>query len=324
MMIMDDEKLREYQQQVAHIIVRDYFPETDFQVDTPIITKNNNIQKYGITIRPNDSNVAPTFYMEDYIEHDYEPEETALSICHTFISEKVQSNVYQRQVDELKDFDKCKDKICYRIVNKQKNPEIEENCPTITIAPDLMMAFYIQVAPNDTCLIHNRFIEIWGLTDDVEKSLFAIADNNTEKLHPISFKSLTDLVRDIIPVDLWNEADLDNPYTVPMYVLTNDDHIHGASTILYRNGQQLKECLDELKMRYGVNDMYIIPSSIHEWILVPALPDITKEHLQSICQEVNQKQVPDTEFLSDNIFSFDENNGFQQITFTYRTMQQSR
>lgn len=322
-MIMDDEKLREYQQQVAHILVRDYFPETDFQVDAPVITKNNNTKFYGITIKEKNNNIAPTYYTNDFLEEGYEPEAVALSLYENY-NKKEKHDIQQYQIDQLKDFDKCKDKICYRIVNKQKNPEIEENCPTITIAPDLMMAFYIQVTPNDTCLIHNRFIEIWGLTDDVEKSLFTIADNNTEKLHPISFKSLTDLVRDIIPVDLWNEADLDNPYTVPMYVLTNDDHIHGASTILYRNGQQLKECLDELKMRYGVNDMYIIPSSIHEWILVPALPDITKEHLQSICQEVNQKQVPDTEFLSDNIFSFDENNGFQQITFTYRTMQQSR
>ena len=51
---------------------------------------------------------------------------------------------------------------------------------------------------------------------------------------------------------------------------------------------------------------------------------IKKEELQSVCQNVNQTQVEDTEFLSDNIFSFDINNGFQQITFTDRNMQLSR
>ena len=59
MMIMDDEKLREYQQQVAHILVRDYFPETDFQVDAPVITKNNNTKFYGITIKEKKNKNAP-------------------------------------------------------------------------------------------------------------------------------------------------------------------------------------------------------------------------------------------------------------------------
>lgn len=324
MMIMNDKELREYQQKVAQILISEYFPETDFQVDTPIITKNNNIQKYGITIRPNDSNVAPTFYMEDYIEHDYEPEETALSICNTFISEKVQSNVYQRQVDELKDFEKCKDKICYRIINKQKNMDLEESSPTITIAPDLMIVFYLQVSKDETCLINNNFIDTWGLTENIEKTLFEIADANTERLHPTSFQCITEVLRGVIPDDLLDELAPDNPFSIPMYVLSNEDHTHGASTILYRNGKQLRECFDQLHARFWVKDIYIIPSSIHEWILVPALPYITKEKLQSICQEVNQQQVPDTEFLSDNIFSYDINNGFQQRTYTYRQMQQAR
>lgn len=320
---MNDEKLKEYQQQVAQILAKDYFPETDFEITTPVVRKNNNVQLYGINIKEKGKNFAPTFYVEEYFKKGYEPEATAQEIYNIQL-EREGYDIAQFQIDQLKEFDKCKDKICYKIVNLQKNPDIIDNCPTIPIAPDLMIVFYLQVTEDSNCIINNGFTNIWGLTDDVEKTLFEIADHNTEQLHPVSFQSLAATMGNIFPEVPWEKFEEANAPFIPMYVLTNDEGFQGASTILYRNGQLLKECLEEISERYAVNDVFLIPSSVHEWLLVPALPHITKEELQSVCQNVNQTQVEDTEFLSDNIFSFDINNGFQQITFTDRNMQLSR
>ena len=322
-MIMNDDKLREYQQQVAQILVRDYFSETNLEITTPVVIKNNNVQLYGINIKEKDKNFAPTFYVENYFEKGFEPEAAAQEI-YNINPEREGYDIAQFQIDQLKEFDKCKDNICYKIVNRQKNPDIIDNCPSIPIAPDLMIVFYLQITEDSTCIIHNELTNIWGLTDDVEKTLFEIADHNTEQLHPVSFQSLAATMSSVIPEVAWEKFEEANPPFIPMYVLTNDEGLQGASTILYRNGQQLKDCFEEISARYQVNDVFIIPSSIHEWLLVPALPHITKEELQSVCQNVNQTQIQDTEFLSDNIFSFDENNGFQQITFTDRNMQLSR
>lgn len=113
--------------------------------------------------------------------------------------------------------------------------------------------------------------------------------------------------------DLWDEMEI-NTFSPPVYVLTNNQMVSGASTVLYRNGQQLKDSLKVVQEQYDVNEFYIIPSSIHKVLLVSALPDMTKEELQSICHTVNETQVAYDEFLSDNIFAYNAIEGFLQIT----------
>ena len=118
-MIMNDEKLKEYQQQVAHILVRDYFPETNFEIETAVVRKNNNVQLYGINIKEKDKNFAPSFYVENYFAKGVEPEKAAQEIYNINL-EREGYDIAQFQIDQFKEFDKFKDKICYKIVNQQK------------------------------------------------------------------------------------------------------------------------------------------------------------------------------------------------------------
>ena len=126
------------------------------------------------------------------------------------------------------------------------------------------------------------------------------------------------IMKEMVPESMWDEMELADNLTPPMYVLTTEDRVYGATTILYRNGQLLQECLERIQNDYNnpsITDFYIIPSSTHEVLLVPATDDITKESLQAMCQEVNSTQVDITDQLSDNIFQYNQDDGFQQITF---------
>ena len=148
--------------------------------------------------------------------------------------------------------------------------------------------------------------------------MFTQADINTEKLKPASLKTMSAVLKEMVPESMWDEMELADNLTPPMYVLTTEDKVYGATTILYRNGQLLKECLERIQNDYNnpsITDFYIIPSSTHEVLLVPATDDITKERLQAMCQEVNSTQVDITDQLSDNIFQYNQDDGFQQITF---------
>ena len=79
-----------------------------------------------------------------------------------------------------------------------KNADMIDDCPTISIAQDLMIVFYLQVTEDSNCIINNGFVRIWGLTDDVEKTLFEVADHNTEQLYPVSFQSLASTMGECI------------------------------------------------------------------------------------------------------------------------------
>lgn len=317
---MNEDQIKDYQQRVCDVLIDDYFPASDgFMITPQMVRKNNNLIKHGIAIRTEDSNISPTYYVDDFIE-THEPEAAAHVIYRAYqASRQEAAELNESHTSLLFDFEKCKDRICYRLINSTRNADIMDTCPTIQIAPDLVMAFYLQVQDNASCLIHNELAQMWGITEDVERTLFFYADQNTPRLHPAILKPLIEVVREMIPEEKRDEMDIDDT-SPPIYILSNDQKVCGASTVLYRNGQQLNDSLKVVQEQYEVDEFYIIPSSIHEVLLVPALPDMTIEKLQSTCLMVNETQVAYDEFLSDNIFAFNATEGFRQITFAERDL----
>ena len=76
-----------------------------------------------------------------------------------------------------------------------------------------------------------------------------------------------------------------------MFVLTNESNLFGAACIIYPN----------LLQHYAAEaqtDFYILPSSIHEVILVPTLDCDNYPELSEMVQEVNDTQLQDDEILS--------------------------
>lgn len=83
-----------------------------------------------------------------------------------------------------------------------------------------------------------------------------------------------------------------------MYVLTNLFKINGAACMLY------KEPLKLFSARVG-KDLYIIPSSIHEVIILPADNNICKNELNAMVQQVNKEEVAESDILSDHVYMYD-------------------
>ena len=83
----------------------------------------------------------------------------------------------------------------------------------------------------------------------------------------------------------------------PMYVLSNRTRVQGASCILYPN--ILKDFAAAVK-----SDFYILPSSVHEVILLPVQGDEDEEGLKRMVCEVNETQVEREEVLSDSVYYY--------------------
>ena len=83
-----------------------------------------------------------------------------------------------------------------------------------------------------------------------------------------------------------------------MYVLSNRDRVFGAAGILYDRilssaGARLEE------------DFYVLPSSVHEVILVPGHVAGSEKELHAMVHEVNHTQVEPEEVLSENVYHYD-------------------
>ena len=82
-----------------------------------------------------------------------------------------------------------------------------------------------------------------------------------------------------------------------MDVVTNKSKMHGAACVLYPG------VLKQLGNRYG-SDYYIIPSSLHEVILLPSCNSIDPVELKQLIMEVNRFQLEPEDILSDNLYYF--------------------
>lgn len=286
--------------------IKDLLPEKYADCDVQIrdVVKNNDTVLDGLTILDPDKNITPTIYLNSYFE-DYEngrPMEAIMqSIANTYVE-----NVPEFSFDTslITDFENVKDKIVCKVVNKDANENMLENMPHKDME-DLAVIYQVALAGDDkgtaTVNISNQILERYGI--DLEE-LHDLAVENTEALRPASFRNMKEVMFEMfkeqgMPMDVSIEDIMAMPDDgMPMFVLTNDMKVHGAAAMLYPS------VMDEIAEKVG-GDFFILPSSIHELLVIPKDSGAEREQLQSMVQEVNATQVEPDEVLSDHVYEYD-------------------
>ncbi|MBR5177590.1 MAG: hypothetical protein IKW90_02160 [Lachnospiraceae bacterium] len=83
-----------------------------------------------------------------------------------------------------------------------------------------------------------------------------------------------------------------------MFVLTSDDKMYGAKQLLNT------ERMDDIAGQLG-GDFVVLPSSVHESIILPNAAGIDRGELEGIVQSVNSTVLEAQDFLSDNVYCYD-------------------
>ena len=142
---------------------------------------------------------------------------------------------------------------------------------------------------NASITIHEQLLNKWRLSID---DLLNVALINTPLLLPHQLLNLNDLIpSDIFPCTFADEL-------VDMYVLTNTNKINGASAILYDG------LLNQISKKLH-SDLVLLPSSIHEFIILPHNNDMSFNAMTEMVNSVNETSVSDEEILSDHVYFYD-------------------
>lgn len=261
------------------------------------VIKNNGCEMDGLVIMEKGKDIAPTIYLDSFYEL-YTNGENIKSIIRQIevIYEQNKNNV-TFDVNILKHFDNIKDKIVYKVVNYRSNEKLLEQVPHKRIL-DLAVVFYClldnEYGRSATALIYNNNLKNWNVTiDDVYKA----ALKNTPDLLHSKISSMAALFEKCgVNVD-GEEVDLKDYVPSDMYVLTNESKLNGAACILYEN------VLYDFAQKLGA-DLYILPSSVHEVILLPKLSMFEKDELVNMVKEVNTEGVAADEVLSDHVYEY--------------------
>lgn len=276
----------------THIL--EYMPNSqDSSVTINEVRKNNGITLDGLMVRKPEERISPTVYLESYYD-DYKKGMSVENCMHkiavTIDSAKEQARIFD--VEHLLNYEDMKSKIYISVVNFHNNQELLSQVP-FDHKGDLAIVVRALASqnPNENAsfLIKNDMLEKYGIS---REQLFADAYSNSPVLMPSSFTSMRDVLQEMIHENL---EDL-MPEDVQMYVLTNEQKIRGASTMFYPG------VMDMIHEKLG--DFTIIPSSIHEVIIVPA-DTANSRVMEAMIGEVNTTCVDAQEILADKPLTYD-------------------
>lgn len=261
------------------------------------LEKNNGVVMDGLSIRRKGQSVAPTIYLEAYYR-DY-LDGRSLRGIYDQILECCGDGSFEENFDAefFRDYGRLRPTVVYKLISRRRNEELLTRIPHLPYL-DLAIVFYCLLSDTPvghaTVLIHNSHMELWGvgLSD-----LYRDAKENVKRLLPAKLESMSEVIKEL-------SGGMDEPEDtgVPMYVLTNVRKSLGAACILYDG--VLRMCAEKLEGAF-----YLLPSSVHEVILLPACAVEDRRELRDMVREINATQVRSTEVLSDSVYLYSPESG---------------
>lgn len=271
----------------------------NYRVKLNDVMKNNGVVLRGITLMQDDSNISPTIYLNPYYDA-YENGDTTLGTVIDEVIDTYERNKINRSIDMkfFLNYETVRSRIIFKLINTEKNRELLRDVPYIPFH-DLSIVFQCLVSEerfgNASILIHNVHLQLWKVN---ARELYECALENTPLLQGYELADMNTVLEEMKALGGIDDEEIeDMQQEVPMYVLSNKSRINGASCILY------KDILKDFAMVVD-KDLYVLPSSIHEVILLPSDGTQESEQLKEMVREINQSQVEEEEVLSDSVYYY--------------------
>lgn len=302
--------------------VKERMPSCEIMKQT--FLKNNGIERSAIVMIAGQEKMElnPACYLDDFWNRYTSGksfEEVLDEICDYLKQARIGSRF---PMQDFLSFAKMKGCIAYRLINTKANEALLETIPHVSFL-DLSIVFYCVLDlfsdGNATTTITNEVMQLWKTTTE---ELMTIAAKNTPRILPCRVKDMDEVIREIFVQEMMakygdtnrlredeESVDLDalademmeefekQQNRLRMYVMTNSSRMNGASCILYQG------FLNRLSKKLEC-DFIILPSSIHEVILLPERNGCVPEEYNDLVAEINQKAVEPGEVLSDHIYFY--------------------
>ena len=267
-----------------------------YTVEEKTISKNNGVSLEALVIRKDKINLSPTIYLRSYYER-YTGGEGLKSVSESLLSDYYNAVPPQGiDMDFYTDYEKVRKGLFYKLISTERNSALLEEIPHIPFQ-DLDIVFYYSLdtegMPEGTILVRNKHMEMWGIgTEELMKDATA----NSPLSMPAKCSRLLDVIKEMKPESAEFISDYDN--LPPMYIISNEKMINGASAILYPG------LLSELSDKLG-SGLLIIPSSVHEVIVIPENGIDDRDYLRKMIYCINRSQLDPQDILSDTLYYFD-------------------
>lgn len=300
--------------------LKEKLSERGNDVDVKVSTVEKMNQSYeAITITPEGSNIGMNMNLEVFAEA-YESGVPFDEIVEQ-VTNKVEAHLADMptfDVQSLTDYEQMKDKLSMEVVATDRNADLLAKVPHQEMED--MAVVYRFVMESDesgraSILVTNDLLDKMGVTPE---QLHADALENAPELRPAVIKGMSEVMMDMMGEDAHEMFGIDEfPQDEMMYVATVPDKISGAGVIAYQ------EFMEQAAERLG-GDFYILPSSIHEILLVKDDGNVNFKDLKAMVEEVNATQVAPEEKLTDSVYHYDSKEHIFELAEKFEARQQAK
>lgn len=264
----------------------------EYEIRVTEVMKNNGIRLTGIIMMRQSDRISPTIYLE----------EPYRKYCAGAGMQQIVDNIvalYKAQVKSIdldmnffSEYERVKERIFHKVINYEKNKELLKKVPHFRWC-DLAVVFYYAmeeaILGRASILVYNNHLAMWGQTAD---TLYRTAQNNMKRHMPELLVPMQELLGQTTGIRMEENTD------VSLYVLTNQEKLYGASAMLY--SVEIGKLADRIR-----SDLLILPSSVHEVLLLPDNREQEYDYYCRMVEEVNTTQVEPEEILSYSIYRYD-------------------
>ena len=266
------------------------------EISVQKVTKDNGVTLTGMMIRDKDidrnSTVMPVVYLEPYFEKAGEGvpvHQLARMLSETY--EAAKQTGTQMDTSCLLSYAEAKDRLFCRLTGKEGNEERLSRMPHEDWQ-DLAVTYYVDVPfileNSGMVQVTDSLLSHWDIS---ENTLRADAWKNTKEQKPMFIQPLGNALAGMAG----GEA---RDYQSPLYLLSCPDAAYGAICAAY------PEMTDTAENMFGRN-FYMLPSSVHEFLLLPDDGSTKAEDLENLVRIINSTEVDEKDVLSNKVYYCD-------------------
>lgn len=258
----------------------------------------------GLMVEIPGENVVPVYDVNELYQEclEYGSFENYITEFAKTVSENTTAHKIKINESSLSDAEILKSHIICQLINSKYNLEILKDIPHTNFM-DLSMIYRVDLShiiddgQTATFVINNSMMEKLEMT---KAELHETALKNSAEMFPVTIRPMGDVIKELMD-DIYKKDDVTDFSDLKMFVVTNPKCTNGAAAMIYGK-EQIHELAGQLDSNF-----FILPSSVHEVLLIPDNKDSDLQGLKDMVYEVNRTQVAMADRLSDNVYYYDRN-----------------
>lgn len=290
---MDFEKFAANVQEDLFKTLSGVFPNVS--VELTQVSKLQGQSYHGLAIKHDDAAITPSINLDQFyaLYENGATYEDALQKLTDFAVISL-SQTPAINVDALKDYGQMKQHLTIQMVGAGSNADKLSTIPH-RIMEDMAMVYRFSFGEISgglaSTVVTNQMLENYGIT---EEQLHQDALDAVQKNDPLSIRNMDEIMYEMTDGFMGSQ---DDPQS-PIWVATNASRFNGAAVISYPDFMDMAS--EQLK-----GNFYILPSSIHEVLMIPDSFGARAQDLKTMVSAVNESEVRAEEKLTDNVYHYD-------------------